>query len=151
MFKLIHPTSFRLFFLPWMVTWVLISPLFHIHTLDAQEDHCHLQVFLIHTVFSSDLPGEYSPSSNVHQANTQENQPTILPHFVHYSEDTLNIFSKNAPKHGKKTGLVSKSHLLPPKDFLLAGGRYIIPDIVFPLLILQQSSVSLRAPPSVSS
>jgi hypothetical protein len=72
MSKLIHTTSLRLFFLPWMVTWVLITPLFHIHSLDVQEDRVFSDIFLAHTVFSPDLPGEYSPQSTVHQAGTQK-------------------------------------------------------------------------------
>jgi hypothetical protein len=151
MFRLIHPTSFRLFFLPWMVTWVLISPLFHIHTLDAQENHCVSPNFLIHTVFSPDLPGEYSHPSNVPQADTQENRSTLATHFLHYYEEPLSLFSKNHSKEDKKTGLVSKSNLLPSKDFLLNGGRIVIPDIVLPPPIVQAYSVPLRAPPFVSS
>jgi hypothetical protein len=144
MFRLIHPTSFRLFLLPWMVTWVLVAPLFHVHTLDAQEDHSSSPVILAHTVFTPDLAGEYSPQSTVHQA-------ALSAHFSHYSEGTLSLFSKNNTKQDKKAGLVSKSHLLPPKDFLLTGGRHVIPDLVLPPFILLASSVSLRAPPSVSS
>ena len=72
MSKLIHPTSLRLFFLPWIVTWVLITPVFHIHSLDVQEDCVFSNIFLVHTVFSSDLAGEDSPQSTVHQAGTQK-------------------------------------------------------------------------------
>jgi hypothetical protein len=149
--KLIHPTSFRLFFLPWMVTWVLIAPLFHIHTLDAQEDHSWSPVILAHTVFTPDLAGEYSPQSTFDQTETQENKAALSAHFLHYSEGTLSLFSKNHSKENEKPGFVSKSHLFPPKDFLLSGGGYVIPDLVLPPLILLASSVSLRAPPSVSS
>jgi hypothetical protein len=148
---LIHPMTFRLFLLPWMATWVLIAPLFHIHVLDAQEDHSCSQVVLAHTVFSPDLAGEYSSQHTVDQAKTQKNQATLSTHISHYSEATLSLYSKNHPKQEYKAGLVSKSHLLPPKDFLLDGGQYVIPDLVLPPLILLTSSVSLRAPPSVSS
>jgi len=134
-----------------MVTWVLIAPLFHIHTLDAQEDHNCSQVSLADTVFSPDTAGEYTPQSTVDQAETQENQAAISTHFSHYFEETFNLFSNNHSKQEKKNGLVSKSHLLPPKDFLLNGGRYVIHDLVLPPLILVASSVSLRAPPSISS
>jgi len=151
MLRLTHFTSLRLFFLPWMVTWVLIAPLFHIHTLDAQEDHSSSPVILAHTVFTPDLAGEYSPQSTVDQAETQGNKAALSTHFSHYSEGTLSLFGKNHSKQDKKTGLVSKSHLLPSKDFLRNGGRYVIPDLVLPPLILLASSVSLRAPPSVSS
>ena len=151
MSTLIHPTSFRLFFLPWMVAWILVSPLFHIHTLDAQEDHSCSEVVLVHTVFSPDLAGEYSHQHTVDQAKTQENQAALSTHFSHYSEGTLSLYSKNHSNQKNKTGLISRSHLLPPKDFLVNGGQYVIPDLVLPPLILLASSVSLRAPPSVSS
>ena len=148
MFRLIHLTSFRLFSLPWMVTWVLVAPLFHVHTLDAQEDHSSSPVILAHTVFTPDFEGEYSPQST---AETRENRPALSAHFSHYSEGTLSLFSKKHTQQDKKAGLVSKSHLLPPKDFLLTGGRHVSPGLVLPPLILLASSVSLRAPPSVSS
>ena len=143
--------SFRLFFLPWMVAWVLIAPFFHVHTLDAQEDHRVSQLFLVHTVFSPDLAGEYSHPSNVHQAKTQENQEALSTHFSRYSEEAISLFSEKNSKQIKRIGLVSKAHLLPPKDFLLNHVGYVIPDIVSPSLILLTSSDSLRAPPSVSS
>ncbi len=152
MSTLIHPKSFRLFFLPWMVAWILVAPLFHIHTLDAQEDHSCSQVVLVHTVFSPDLAGEYSPQHTVDQAKTRENQAALSTHFSHYSEGTLSLYSKNRSNQENKTGLFSNSHLLPPKYFLLInGGQYVIPDLILPPLILLASSVSLRAPPSVSS
>ena len=151
MFTLITPKTVRLFLLPWMVTWVLIAPLFHIHVLDGQEDHSCFQVVIVHTAFSPDLAGEYSSQHTVDQAKTQENRAALSTHFSHYSEGTLSFYSKNHPKQENKAGLVSKSHFLPPKDFLLYGGQYVIPDLVLPPLLLLASSVSLRAPPSVSS
>ena len=150
MHKLIHPTSFRLLFLPWMVTWVLVAPLFHIHTLDAQEIHSRSPITIPHTVFTPDLPGEYSFQSPIDQTDTQKHQGALSTHFVHYSEGTLSLFSK-APSRPHTQGLISQSHLLPPRDVLLTGGRSVIPDVVLPPLLLQLSSVSLRAPPSLSS
>ena len=132
-----------------MVTWVLIAPLFHTHTLDAQEDHSCSPVILAHSVFTPDLAGEYSLQSAVNKAET--NKPALSTHFSRYSEGTLSLFSKNHSKENRKPGLASRSHLLPPKDFLLNSGRAVIPDLVLPPSILLESSVSLRAPPSVSS
>ena len=151
MSKLIPPTSLRLFFLPWMVTWVLITPLFHIHTLDVQEDRDFSETFLVHTVFSPDLPGEYSPQSIVHQAGTQKNQDAFSTHFSHYSEETIGLFSEDDSKQGKRVELVSQARSFPPKNFLLKSGRYVILGLVFPPFMQLASSVFLRAPPSVSS
>jgi len=150
MHNLIHPTSFRLLFLPWLVTWVLVAPLFHFHTLDAQEIHSGTPITLTHTVFTPDLPGEYSAQSPVDQTETEKHEGALSPHFLHYSEEALGLFNE-APSRQHTPGLVSQSHPLPPKDVLLTGGRYVIPVVVFPPLLLQQSSVSLRAPPSMSS
>jgi len=150
MHKLIHPTSFRLFFLPWMVTWILVAPLFHIHTLDAQENHSCSPITLTRTVFTPDIPGEYAVQSPVDQTDTQNHQEAVSTHFLHYSEEALSLFNKT-PSRQHTLGLMSQSHLLPPRDFWLTGGRYVIPDVLLPPLLLQQSSVSLRAPPSLSS
>ena len=51
-----NPLLSRLLVLPWLVTWVLTIPLFHIHALDAQENSFRSQAVLLHTVFSPDLP-----------------------------------------------------------------------------------------------
>ena len=150
MSKLIHPVFFRLFFLQWLVTWVLITPLFHIHTLDIQEDRSFFKLFLVHTVFSPDLPGEYSPQSTVHQAGTPNNQGTFSTHFAHYSEESFTFISEDDSKWEKRIE-ASQAHLSPLKHFRLKSGRYVIPNPVSPHLMLLASSVSFRAPPSVSS
>src|SRR5262249_12455259 len=111
--KWIHPTSFRLLFLPWLVTWVLVTPLFHFHTLDAQEIHSGSPITLTHTVFTPDLPGEYAVQSPVDQTATQKRQGALATHFLHYSEDALSLFTK-APSRQHTLGLVAHSHLLPP-------------------------------------
>jgi len=129
MSKLIHPVYFRLFVLPCLVTLVLITPLFHIHTLDIQEDRSFFKLFIAHTVFSPDLPGEYSPQSTVHQAGTLNNQGTVSTHFAHYSEESFSLISEDDSKWEKG---IKASH-------------------VSPHLMLLASSVPLRAPPSVSS
>ena len=148
--KLIYPTSFRHFFLPWLVTWVLIAPLFHIHTLDAQENHSCSPITLTQTVFTPDFPGEYSVQSPGDQTDTQKHQGALSTHFLHYSEEALDLFNK-APSRQHTLGLISPSHLLPSRDFWLTGGQSVIPDVLLPPLLLQQSSVSLRAPPSISA
>src|SRR5262249_17330228 len=150
MHKLIHPISLRLLFLPWIVTWVLVAPLFHLHTLDAQEIHSGSPITLPHTVFTPDLPGEYAVPFPGDQTEPQKHQGALATHFLHYSEEALGLFTK-APSRQHTLGLVSHSYPLPPTDVLLTGRRYVIPEVLIPPLRLQQSSVSLRAPPSMSS
>ena len=148
MSKLIHPVFSRLFFLQWLVTWVLIIPLFHIHTLDIQEDRSFFKLFLVHTVVSPDLPGEYSPQSTVHQAGTPNNQGTFSTHFAHYSEESFSFISEDDSEWVKRIGGFPSS---PLNHFRLKSGRYVIPNLVSPHLMLLASSVSFRASPSVSS
>src|SRR5262245_34650256 len=150
MHKLIHPASFRLVFLPWMVTWVLVAPLFHFDVLDAQEIHSGSPITLADTVFTPDLPGEYAVQSPIDQTEAQKHQGTWSTHVLHYSEEELSLFLK-APSRQHTLGLISQSHPLPPTDVLLIGRRYVSPDVLIPPLLLQQSSVSLRAPPSMTS
>jgi|GEM_PF-2533405 len=151
MSKLIHPVSFRLFFLPWIVTWVLIIPLFHIHTLDVQEDRAFSQMFLAHTVFSPDLPGEYTPQSTGRQAKAQDNQHSFSTHSSNYSEEAISVFSEDDSKQRKRVGSVSHGPIFPLKDVVPNSGRFIIPDLPSPGFMLLASSVFLRAPPSVFS
>jgi len=151
MSKLIHPAFFRLFFLPWLVTWALITPLFHIHTLDIQDDRSVFDIFLVHTVFSPDLPGEYSTQSTVHQAGTKNNQGRFSTHFAHYFEESLSLISETDSKWEKGIADGFQTDFSPLEHFRLSGGRYIIPNLVSPHLMLIASSASLRAPPPVSS
>ena len=142
--------SFRLVFLPWLVTWVLVAPLFHFDVLDAQEIHRDCPITLADTVFTQDLPGEYAIPSPGDQTEAEKHEGTLSTHVLHYSEEELSLFIKT-PSRQHTLGLISHSHRLPPTDVLLIGSRYVVPDVVLPPLLLQQSSVSLRAPPSISS
>ena len=50
----------RVVVLMWLIFWVITVPLFHIHVPDAINGPVSLDGGLPHTVFSPDLPGEYS-------------------------------------------------------------------------------------------
>ncbi len=50
----------RLVVLAWLIAWITIAPLFHIHIPDATDGWSALQSGGAHTVFTQDLPGEYS-------------------------------------------------------------------------------------------
>src|SRR5262249_20800814 len=105
---------------------------------------------LTHTVFTPDLPGEYSDQSSIDQTETQKHQGAWSTHFLHYSEEALSLLSK-APSRQHTHGLMSPAYLLAPRDVWLAGNRPVIPDVVSALVLLQQSSAFLRAPPSTFS
>ena len=57
----IHRSTWsRLLTLTWLVAWVLTVPLFHVHVPDAKAGPVSLHSGMPHTVFSADLPGEFS-------------------------------------------------------------------------------------------
>jgi hypothetical protein len=78
----ITPFSFLIF--TWLILWVTTVPLFHTHLPDTTEGPASLQGGLAHTVFSPDLPGEFSRSFNVthqdhnfHLSNRVSNSPEL--------------------------------------------------------------------------
>ena len=50
----------RLVILAWLTIWVAALPLFHIHVPDTTDRWSAIQSGGAHTVFTRDLPGEYS-------------------------------------------------------------------------------------------
>ena len=68
----------------WLILWVTTVPLFHTHLPDTTDGPASLQSGLAHTVFSPDLPGEFSRSYNVthqprcfHLSNRVSNSPEL--------------------------------------------------------------------------
>ena len=50
----------RLLILAWLIIWITTLPLFHIHAPDTTDRWSALQSGGAHTVFTRDLPGEFS-------------------------------------------------------------------------------------------
>jgi len=73
-------TPFSLLILVWLIPWVTTVPLFHTHLPDATDEPAFRQGGLAHTVFSPDLPGEFSRSFDV----------TDQDHFTHVSNRVSN-------------------------------------------------------------
>ena len=70
----------RLLILTWLIAWVTTVPLFHIHLPDTTAyDPASVQRGLAHTVFTPDLPGEFScPHDNVaHLSHRVLNSPEL--------------------------------------------------------------------------
>jgi hypothetical protein len=74
----ITPSSFLI--IAWLILWVTTVPLFHTHLPDTTDAPASMQGGLAHTVFSPDLPGEFSRSYNV----------THQQHFFHLSNRVSN-------------------------------------------------------------
>jgi hypothetical protein len=146
-----NPGVSRLLALIWLVTWLLTVPLFHIHALDSQESFSRSQVFLTHTVFTPDLPGEYAASTAVHQRGTRGNERTLSSHLPRYSEIAFSLLCED-DETKRKIGIQSIhcahiSSLRPaPLDFV----RYVIPQRASPPFLLLASALPSRSPPFVS-
>jgi len=68
----------QLLTLVWVITWVATVPLFHTHLPDVNDGRASHQG-LAHTVFSPDLPGEFSraQSSGFHLSTRSQNSPEL--------------------------------------------------------------------------
>ena len=82
----------------WLITWVTTVPLFHIHLPDISDRQAS-QSGVAHTVFSPDLPGEFTRVSNA----THQDQFAHLSNWVFTSPELGFILSEGSkdPKKGK--------------------------------------------------
>lgn len=133
----------RLLVLVWVVAWVTTVPLFHIHLPDI-SDRLATPGSVAHTVFSPDLPGEFSRFSN--------NQD----HYTHLSKKVL-----NSPELGFTLSSASKDREAAQPSALSVSfcllNRPSWPTSVLELpalprqLLVFGASQSPRAPPSITS
>ena len=135
----------------WLIPWALTIPLFHVHALDIQETPFLPKAFLAHTVFTPDLPGEYSPRPPIHQGGMPGHQHALASHFPQYSEIAFSLFSEDDTK--RKIGNPPMdndefSFLIPS---LLESVHYAISEFASPPFLLLRFSVSSRAPPFIIS
>lgn len=132
----------RLLILAWVITWITAVPLFHTHLPDITYGPASLQGGLAHTVFSPDLPGEFSCPHD---------------HFAHVSSRVF-----NSPELGFVLSTEdSKSRKVGERSVL--GVLCCFPNRPFPTnsaiesrathrrLLLLSASQGPRAPPSVVS
>src|SRR5262249_50853509 len=63
--------SLRLVLLAWLITWITSVPLYHVHIPDTTDRWSALHSGGAHTVFTPDLPGEFScPLKQSREANS---------------------------------------------------------------------------------
>ena len=134
----------RLLVLVWVIAWVTTVPLFHIHLPDISDRLASQGGGVAHTVFSPELPGEFSRFSH--------NQD----HFTHLSSKVL-----NSPELGfvlssaySKDREVAQTSALPVLLCLLY--RPFLPAAALESsgprqLLLFGASQSPRAPPTLTS
>jgi hypothetical protein len=141
----------RILVLLWLVTWILAAPLFHIHALDVQENRSLTQVILPHTVFSPDLPGEYAARTAAHRQATSDNEHALSSRFLHYSEIALGLLGEDSAEQKIGTQpLLLLAYLYTLDRFQRESVSHAMSALMSPPVLLLASSVSLRAPPSVS-
>jgi hypothetical protein len=126
--------------IPWMLSWILVLPFFHIHALDIQEDLSRSQAFLPHTLYSPDLPGEYSVQTGV-------DGHALSSHTLKYSELAIGLFSEDDDTKRKIGTPLDRSSALDAIE--LQFDRFRISEFPSHPSILLASSLSSRAPPFI--
>lgn len=106
----------RLLIIAWLITWITTVPLFHVHIPDNTDRWSALQSGA-HTVFTPDLPGEYSrpfheinPWHLSHLSHRTVNSPEVsIALFNDSSEDekAKQLYVLYVPYHPPNTLLVS--------------------------------------------
>jgi hypothetical protein len=137
----------RLLILAWVILWIRTVPLFHIHLPDISDGPAAFQGGLAHTVFSPDLPGEFSRFCHVSQQN----------HFAQVSKRVSNspeldfVLSSEDSK-SQKIGEPSVLGVLccPPNRLSLPNSANESRPIHSRLLVFAATQ-GPRAPPSVVS
>ena len=148
MFSVVQMISaLRVMILAWVIIWVAIIPLFHTHLPDLSNGPAALQGGVAHTVFTPDLPGEFSRFSHVTHpdhfaqvSNRISNSPEL--NFVLSSEDSK---SRKLVKHSVLVILCD----LPNTPFL--PNSAIESQPIPRKLLVFEAPQGPRAPPSVVS
>jgi len=132
----------RLLIIGWACVWVAALPLFHTHLPGAFEK----SVGLPHTVFSSDLPGEFSAFS--HRTAWDEAELSALA----FHSQELGFVASASLDDGKRKPLGQSAsvllfHVSPPSLQTLQ----LLHDLptAHPETFRSQDSHGLRAPPSL--
>ena len=136
----------------WLLPWMLTAPLFHFHILDMQETRFLPQAFLVHTVFTPDLPGEYSRRPAIHEPEMPAHQCTLARHYAQYSEVDFCLSGED------DNDLKRKIESLPINNndefswlitFLLKSIHGVIPELASSAILLLTYSIISRAPPCI--
>jgi hypothetical protein len=145
----------RIVVLAWVSLWMLMVPLFHVHP-EADHRHGdanHVHGGTVHTVFSPDLPCEFSFYDHASVADHESRCPLHLiaqplHGFEHFEIDVV-LASSAEPQVGKGTALdvaAHSSHAPPPARLHAVWQPQPSPSLTNLFLT---TSLSSRAPPIV--
>ena len=99
--------SRRLLIVAWLITWVTAVPLFHLHVPDTTDRWSALQSGGPHTVFTRDLPGEFSHPFHDHFGHLSQRA-------VHSPELGFAVFNnKSDDEKAKQLHVCSESCQVP--------------------------------------
>ena len=135
--------------LSWVIPWLLSIPLYHIHALNGQENPAHSSSFLPHTLFSGDLPGEYSIGEDGREKAAHDQQ-SVQVHFPRYSEINFDLEDDDGNKSGVQPSpiaLLTRRHL----DLPLLLQRSLSVDITRGPSRVDSPSLPSRSPPRALS
>ncbi len=145
----------RTMVLVWAVAWTTVAPLFHIHP-EADHRHGaadHTHGGTVHTVFSPNLPCEFSVYNHASVADDESRCPLHLiaqpPHGLEHFEIDLILASSAESQVGKGTALdvaAHFSHAPPPARLHAVWQPQPSPSLTNLFLT---TSLSSRAPPLV--
>ena len=144
-------TLSRLLILAWLMTWVTTGPLFDTHLPDlpdTTDGPASLQGGLTPTVFSPDLPGEFSRSN----VTRQEHLFHVSNRVSNFQEDDIALLDDDDDAKKRKMGQLSVLGVLCrlPNRPLLPNSA-IESRAIHPRLLLFAAPQGPRAPPSVVS
>ncbi|MBY0247484.1 MAG: hypothetical protein K2Q17_07440 [Nitrospiraceae bacterium] len=145
----------RVVVLVWASVWMLAAPLVHIHPeadhRHGAEDHTHGGT--VHTVFSSNLPCEFSVYNHASVADDESRCPLHLIaqplHGLEHFEIDMVLASSAEPQVGKGAALdvaAHFSHAPPPARLHAVWQPHTSPSLTNLFLT---TSLSSRAPPLV--
>ena len=128
----------------WLTFWIITVPLFHIHFPDTTDRWSVLHSSGAHTVFTPDLPGEFSPPFH----NTHRGASThIGPRGVNSPELGIALFDDKSKKWKNQQTLDAHSRF---RDTPLHPSTVFASPQPYPILHLFQPFSAPRGPPSLS-
>jgi len=135
----------RLLCMVWVITWVMTVPLFHTHLPDLSDGQAS-KSGVAHTVFSPDLPGEFTRCSN---ANHHDQFAHLAMRVLNFPELDFVLSECSKDREGKQPSVLSI------RCCLLNGP--LLPTAAIESRAIHRGLVGLagpqgpRAPPSIVS